>query len=380
MSSGVGIVPPFPEGGVERADRPGPARRSCTSCHGGCSPYASAICCAWRSPRWVSSSRREWHRSMPPAKATSRSGAPGCRITTSFWWCDPPKRTRWSSSTSPPAALDRVAKVLVLLLAVGELVQVRAPHQALDDDAAFGRRAQQLADGGAVVAHLLVGVAAPVGEEQVVTPHRAPRPRSPAGRNRSHRESAAGTVACAPGRNRGGRVASLFRGEEPVCEFRHATRNSRRRSCPNSPSVRIAACPGLVASSALPARCCCLPVALPGASSGGVDRSDDRTRQGGCGDGDRSRHDGGDAPEGGHRPGHGRRQGGRHAGRRRLHDQCSGDDEHAFSQRRGRDLLRFDAAADPRRREEGRPRRQAVQMATGRAERRPGHARPARPK
>ena len=31
--------------------------------------------------------------------------APGCRSTTSFWWCEPPRRTRWSSSTSPPAPL-----------------------------------------------------------------------------------------------------------------------------------------------------------------------------------------------------------------------------------------------------------------------------------
>ncbi len=53
--------------------------------------------------------------------------------------------------------------------------------------------------------------------------------------------------------------------------------------------------------------------------------------------------------------------------------------EHALPQRRGRDLLRLDTAADPRRREEGRPRRQAVEMAARRAERRPGDARAAGP-
>ncbi len=38
---------------------------------------------------------------MPPANATSR---PAARTTTVFWWCDPARRTRWSSSTSPPAS------------------------------------------------------------------------------------------------------------------------------------------------------------------------------------------------------------------------------------------------------------------------------------
>ena len=159
--------------------------------------------------------------------------------------------------------LDRLAEVLVLLLAVGELVQVRAPDQTLDDDTALGRRAEQLADGRAVVAHLLVGIATPVGEEQVVAlAERLDLGHQLVEIGRTVDQRLRPTTR-APGRNRGGRVASLLRGEEPVCEFRHATRNSRRRSCPNSPSVRIAACPGLVASSALPARCCCLPVARP---------------------------------------------------------------------------------------------------------------------
>ena len=65
---------------------------------------------------------------------------------------------------------DGLAEVLVLFLAVGELVQVRAPHQSLDDDTALGGLAEQLGDGRAAVAHLLVGVTAPVGEEQVVAP------------------------------------------------------------------------------------------------------------------------------------------------------------------------------------------------------------------
>ena len=116
----------------------------------------------------------------------------------------------------------------------------------------------------------------------------------------------------------------------------------------------------------------CVPAAPPPDSP-----APSTDRQGRGGDEDRARHDGGDPPEGRHRPGHRRRQGGCHPGRRRLDDRGARDDEHAFPQRRGRDLLRLDAAADPRRREEGRPRRQAVQVAAGRAERRPGHSRAA---
>ena len=68
----------------------------------------------------------------------------------------------------PACAFDRLAEVSVLLLAVGELVQMRPPHQTLDDDTAFGGAAEQFTDGRAVVAHLLVRVAPPVREEQVV--------------------------------------------------------------------------------------------------------------------------------------------------------------------------------------------------------------------
>jgi hypothetical protein len=46
---------------------------------------------------------------------------------------------------------------------------VGAPQQALDDDAPLGRGREQLGHRGPVVAEFLVGVAAPVGEEEVVT-------------------------------------------------------------------------------------------------------------------------------------------------------------------------------------------------------------------
>ena len=56
------------------------------------------------SPRCASSSRRLWHRSMPPMYATSSCGRSRWRSTTSFWWCEPSGRTRMSSRHWPPAA------------------------------------------------------------------------------------------------------------------------------------------------------------------------------------------------------------------------------------------------------------------------------------
>ena len=118
--------------------------------------------------------------------------------------------------------LDRLAEVPVLLLAVGELVQVRAPHQSLDDDAALGRRAEQLADRRAVVTHLLVGISTPIGEEEVVpVAERLDVGHQPVEVRRTVNQRLR-AATCAPGGNRGGRVASLFRSQKPVCELRHA--------------------------------------------------------------------------------------------------------------------------------------------------------------
>ena len=80
----------------------GPVIAAWMSCHGGVAPYSSAISSACGSPWWSASSRREWHRSMPPTYAMSRDGSSRCRITTNFWWCEPPVRTRMSSSASAP--------------------------------------------------------------------------------------------------------------------------------------------------------------------------------------------------------------------------------------------------------------------------------------
>ena len=65
------------------------------------------------------------------------------------------------------ATRDRIldiAEAAVLLLAVLELGPVRAPHQALDDDSAPRRGAQELTDRRAPGAHEFVRVAAPIGD------------------------------------------------------------------------------------------------------------------------------------------------------------------------------------------------------------------------
>ena len=175
-------------------------------------------------------------------------------------------------------------------------------------------------DGRAAVAQLLVGVAAPVGEEHIVAlierldfGHQLVE----VGRAVNQR---LGATADAPGRNLGGRVSSLFRREKPFGEFRHATGITRPgQTQTGARSVKIGhapspspARPGLRAAA--PHRLCACDAAIR------VAHADQRFRQGRRGDEDRPRHDGREAPEGGDRPGHRRRQGGGDPGRRRLDD------------------------------------------------------------
>src|SRR6478609_10145716 len=63
---------------------------------------------------------------------------------------------------------DGFAEVLVLLLAVLKLVQMGPPHQPLHHHAPFCGVTEQLADRGSAIAHQFVGIAAPVGKEDVV--------------------------------------------------------------------------------------------------------------------------------------------------------------------------------------------------------------------
>ena len=156
--------------------------------------------------------------------------------------------------------------------------------------------------------------------------------------------------------------------------------NTSKRTAPSGGLSRSPACTAFVTSCACAARSCCLPVVRPRLPTArGIARTDGGSGQGGCGDGHRAATRWPGAPQGRHRPRHRRRQGGRHPRGRRLDDGRARNDEHALPQRRGGDLLCVDTAADPRRREHGAPRRQAVEMAAGRAERRPGHARTAGP-
>jgi hypothetical protein len=104
-----------------------------------------------------------------------------------------------------------------------------APHKALDHNAAFGRFAEQLRDGRSLIAHLLVGVAAPVGEEEIVAFAQRLYLADQAVEVGCTVNQRLGAVTCTPDGNRGGRVSSLIRGEEPIGEFRHANRITERR-------------------------------------------------------------------------------------------------------------------------------------------------------
>ena len=74
-----------------------------------------------------------------------------------------------------------------------------------------------------------------------------------------------------------------------------------------------------------------------------------------------------------------RRQGDHHQGLRRVDDRRARHGRHALPQRRRRHLLRLHAAAHARRREEGEPRRQGLEMGSGDPPQRRGHPRSARP-
>ena len=75
---------------------------------------------------------------------------------------------------APPGGVDLLAEVAILPLGELEAIQVRSPDEAPDDHAPLGRLAQQRPDLGALAVEALIGIAAPVREEQQVTgPHRS---------------------------------------------------------------------------------------------------------------------------------------------------------------------------------------------------------------
>lgn len=109
-----------------------------------------------------------------------------------------------------------VPELPVLLLAVGHLVRVGAPHQTFDDDPASGGGTEQLPDGRPAGSHQLVVVTAPVGEEQMIAlvqcldlvdqPVEVGRPV----------DVCDDQIALVVGRYLGRRIAALGRIEEPV--------------------------------------------------------------------------------------------------------------------------------------------------------------------
>src|SRR5664279_6491739 len=106
---------------------------------------------------------------MPPTNATSRSGRPGWRSTTSFWWCDPPGANPHVPQALAAGGFDVLTEMPVLLLAEREPVEVRAPHQSLDHHATAGGVRENSRDLSVRVAQALVGITPPIGEQQQVT-------------------------------------------------------------------------------------------------------------------------------------------------------------------------------------------------------------------
>ena len=101
------VLPPLAEDGLDRRAPPGPGRgpgRRATA--GGRRTRPRAAGTAGRRGarrRRAGCGRGRCRRSH----ATSRDGSSRWRITTNFWWCEPPARTRMSRSTSAPRRWSR---------------------------------------------------------------------------------------------------------------------------------------------------------------------------------------------------------------------------------------------------------------------------------
>ena len=142
----VRVVPALDERAQQVADHRTAQLEGRRRATAGAGRTGGSISGACGSPACVASSRRPWHRSMPPTNATSRPGAPRCWTTNSFWWCEPNRRTRWSSSTSAAGLVELAAEPLVLLRVEAQPVGVRAPQQAAHLDPGPGQVAEHLAD------------------------------------------------------------------------------------------------------------------------------------------------------------------------------------------------------------------------------------------
>ena len=216
----VGVLPALPEDGVEHVDGRSADLQLHVVPRRARHRRPAAIGSGCGSPRWSASSRRPWQRSIPPTNAMSFDGSSSCRRTTNFWWWLPIRRIRWSRITSPPpCSISRVER------AVGLLVQrqpghVRAPDQPAHAHPALDRLGEQLGHRRPLVAQLLVGIAAPVGEEQVVAgvqrPHLLDQPVEVG----AAVQQRLGEVPRRPPGQRRGRVAPLLRAEQPLLRCR----------------------------------------------------------------------------------------------------------------------------------------------------------------
>ena len=170
----------------------GPRICSCTSCHGGFGPYAAAIGSALRvaavvgvvaaaSSRGRSRRRRRRPWTGPRRAAGRRTSGGGCPSGGSAGRGSPRRRRARSPGPArgwPPCSATAAAMC-------ERQTSPRTHTPALD------RLGEQLGHRRAVLAQPLVGIAPPVGEEQVVARRPATAPRRPAGRSTRCRAPAA---------------------------------------------------------------------------------------------------------------------------------------------------------------------------------------------
>ena len=105
---------------------------------------------------------------MPPMNATSRCGFPGMAKQDQPLMVRPADQHPLIQQHLPACTLDGLGEMAVLLLVELERVRIRPPHESLDEHTALGRGTEQFGDGRPVLAQPLIGVAPPVGEEQVI--------------------------------------------------------------------------------------------------------------------------------------------------------------------------------------------------------------------
>ena len=120
---------------LDRSPTAGPRISTWMSCHGGRSPYFGPMSMACGSPWWRSSSRRPWHRSMPPTKATSSCSCAGMAHEHQLLVVRPGPPHPLVQQHLAAGLVHHLGEVDRLLLAEVRLVRVRPPHEAPHVDA-----------------------------------------------------------------------------------------------------------------------------------------------------------------------------------------------------------------------------------------------------